>query len=134
MYDHYSQKHQWLSHLIYLLVLGTSFYVSCSILAIHSYENLVFLSVFYAFVILAFIRLGQFILPILVKSKGWITHTVLANAVGLMLGVVFLVGINFLLPNLAVSIIAIVLSSVIAFFILGTLAPLLLTDRRSSAR
>lgn len=134
MYDHYNQKHQWLSYLIYLIVLGASFYVSCSILAINSQENLAYLSVFYACVVLAFIKLGQFILPILAKSKGWITYTVLANAMGLMLGVVFLAGINFLLPDLAVSIIAIVLSSVIAFFVLGTLAPLLLTDRRSSAR
>ena len=108
--------------------------MSGAILAIHTLEILVLEALLYASVILLSIKLGRLGVAMTVRSRGRILYTLLVNATGIVIGVVLILVIQFLIPGWSVSFIALIVSSIIAFFILGTLSPFLLSDRRLSAR
>ena len=131
---HQAQNREIVALVVYFVILTASFFASCFVLDIRSEANVFLLSVVYACVVLACIQLGRAFLPMLKKSSGEIVYTVLVNGAGIAMSVVFLLIMSLVMPELAVSIITIIVSSIIAFIVLGTLAPLLLMDRRSSAR
>lgn len=124
----------WTLQGIYFVVLAGSFYLSGLLLAIQGQGNLLLQSLLYATVAIVSIRLGRYLIWLLVKSTTRIIYTVLTNAAGLTLGVVLLSILSIVFPELAGPIIAIIVSSVIAFFVLGTFSPMLLIDRRMKAR
>ena len=132
--DNDNQKPQLLTYLINFVILGTTFYVSCSVFAIQSYGNLLVNSLFYASVVLVCMRIGRLLVASMSLDKSRILYTVLVNATGILIGAALLLLLGNVIPNMDVSVIAIVISSVIAFFVLGTLSPLFLFDRRMSAR
>ena len=134
MKDNNQTRQNWFSSLVYFSILGATFYASCAILAIHNQENLLMQTVLYASVLLVSIKLGRFGVAMIARSQGRILYTVLVNATGIVIGVVLLLTVSLIFPELSVSIIALVVSSVIAFFILGTLSPFFLSDRRISTR
>lgn len=134
MVDNYNQKPQLLTYLINFIILGTTFYSSCSIFAINSHGNLLLQSLIFAIVVLAGMKIGRLVVATTSLANGRIQYTVLVNATGIVIGAVLLLMTGYIIPNIDVSLIAIVVSSVIAFFILGTISPMFLFDRRMSAR
>lgn len=134
MVDNYNQKPQLLTYLINFIILGATFYSSCSIFEINSHGNLLLQSLIFAIVVLAGMKIGRLVVGTTSLANGRIQYTVLVNATGIIIGAVLLLATRYMIPNMDVSLVAIVVSSVIAFFILGTISPLFLFDRRMSAR
>lgn len=117
------------SRLIDFMVLSVTFYLSCSILLRLEGGNLTFQALIYASVVLLAIRFGRSLLKDALGSQNRIVGQVLYNAVGLCAGGLILSILSVLVPQLVGPLFSIVVSSIIAFFILGTLSPLLM-DRR----
>lgn len=132
--DNNYKRHQWFSSLVYFWVLSGTFYVSCAMLEIGNQENLLLQTMLFASVLLISIKVGRIGMAVIARPPGRILYTVLVNAAGIIIGVVLLLAISMIFPVLSVSIIALIVSSIIAFFILGTLSPFFLSDRRFSAR
>jgi hypothetical protein len=132
--DNYNQKPQLLTYLINFIILGATFFSSCSIFAINSHGNLLLQSLIFAIVVLAGMKIGRQLVATTSLAGGRIQYTVLVNATGIVIGAISFFVMAYIVPNMEVSLIAIVVSSVIAFFILGTISPLFLFDRRMSAR
>ncbi len=134
MNDNNNGNQKWFSSLVYFIVLGCTFYASSAILGFEGEGFLWLQSLLYASITVASIRLGRFGLALVTRSQSRILYTVLVNATGIFLGVVFIMIMRALIPDLTVSIIVVVVASIIAFFILGTISPFFLSDRRASAR
>lgn len=134
MKEGYNQSHKWVANLVYFAVLGATFYISCAILAVQRQESLSLQTLIYASVIFVSIKVGRYGVAIITRSQSRIIYTVLVNAAGITIGVVMLLLLRLFVPELTVSVIALIVSSIIAFFVLGTISPFLLSDRRVSAR
>jgi hypothetical protein len=116
------------------VVLGGTFYLSCTIFSISQNGNLLYQSFTYASVVLLSIVLGRYIPAIFARGAGRIIYTVFLNGAGILIGCAILMLLRIITPELAGSIIAIAVSSIIAFFLLGTLSPMFLSDRRLRIR
>ena len=66
-----------------------------------------------------------------VPSKG-VARRIIANAIGILAGTGILLTLEMLLAGGGTTIIALVISGVMAFFILGTLSPLISGKQSSS--
>jgi len=116
-----------------LTVIWITFFLSGSLLSV-SFDNalLVYLAL-YSCIILVSVRLGKRFFSKIDHSSSRVMNTILGNAAGFSLGAIILVSLQFLVPEFKLAIGLILLSSVSAFFVLGTLAPLLKMDRPFSS-
>ena len=105
------------------IVIGFSFFVASSMLPPASTSEILPQALVYSVVILLSIRLGRQLMPDTLTSRNIIIKMIVNNAAGLFFGAGFLV----ILGNLFSwsSAITIIVASIIAFFMLGTLSPLL---------
>lgn len=134
MKDPHNHNHKWFANLVYFAVLGATFYISCAMLAVQGRESLTLQAFIYASVVLVSIKIGRFGVAKIACSQSRIIYTVLVNAAGIAIGVIMLLLLRLFVPELIVSVVALIVSSIIAFFVLGTISPFLLSDRRLSAR
>ena len=134
MKDNYKQMFKWVSNLVYFLVLGGTFYLSCAMLAVQNQEEILVQTLLYASVLLISIKIGRLGIATISRSKSRVLYTVLVNATGIGIGVILLLLLRWLIPGISAPIIALIVSSVIAFFVLGTICPFFLSDRRINAR
>ncbi len=116
------------------IVLGATFYASCLILTSGGEGNLSYQALVYASVILLAIRIGRSLLGKVLKSHSRVVRLMLYNATGLIAGAIVLSLLSVVVPGLIGPIVSIVVASVIAFFVLGTLSPLLMKDRHTGLR
>jgi hypothetical protein len=75
-------------------------------------------------ILLAFVRLSKRAVANYNKSIGVNTRQILGNAIGILIGTCTMLLLEKLLSNHSDFIVAIILSGVMAFFVLGTLGPL----------
>ena len=129
-----NESQKWFSNLVYFIVLGFAFYASSVILGLDQGSYLWLQSLLYAGVTLATLQLGRYCLAVVARSQSRILYTVLVNAIGIFFGVIAILIMRLVIPDLAFSVIALVVASIIAFFILGTISPFFLSDRRANAR
>ncbi len=108
--------------LVDFVVLGATYYVACMILSVGLGGNLFFHMLAYSAILVAFVRLCKRAIANYYQSIGESTGKILGNAIGIMVGTCIMLLIEKLLSNHNEIILAIVLSSVMAFFVLGTLS------------
>ena len=113
-----------LHRLVDFVVLGATFYVSCMLLSVESGGSLFFHMLAYSTILLAFVRLSKRAIANYYKSIGESTRQILGNAIGILSGTFIMFLVVKLFSNHGEIIVAIILSSVMAFFVLGTLCPL----------
>ena len=113
-----------LHRLVDFVVLGATFYVSCMLLSVESGGSLFFHMLAYSTILLTFVRLSKRTIANYYKSIGESTRKILGNAIGLLIGTCIVFLLEKLLSNHSDFIGAIILSGVMAFFVLGTLGPL----------
>ena len=134
-----------LHRLVDFVVLGATFYVSCMLLSVESGGSLFFHMLAYPTILLAFVRLSkrtiakyscvylrEQIIANYYKSIGEATRKILGNAIGILIGTCIMLLLEKLLSNHSDFIVAIMLSGVMAFFVLGTFCPLV--HKTSSVR
>ncbi len=120
------------SRTIDFIVLGCTFYASCLLLSVPENSTTVFLTLVYSTVILISIRLGRHYLSSLFPSVNNIVELMLCNAAGLVAGAVIMLLLSSMIPNFGNISLAVIFASVMAFFVLGTIAPFLQRARHIS--
>ena len=118
------------SRIIDFVVLGITFYVTCSILSVHADNQILLLTVVYPSVILVSVKIGKYMLSPVFSSLNTVVKLMLDNAAGLLIGAIIMLILGFMIPGFSQFTAAIIVASVMAFFVLGTLSPLLKPDKR----
>jgi len=113
-----------LHRLVDFAVLGATFYVSCTNLAVELGGSLFFHMLAYSTILLAFVRLSKRAISNYYKLLGESTCQILGNAIGILIGTCIMLLLEKSLSYQSDIIPAIILSGVMAFFVLGTLGPL----------
>ena len=114
------------------IVLGFTFYVTCSILSVDTASNIFLLTIVYSGVILVSVRIGKHLLSPVFSSLNTVLKLMLNNAMGLLIGASIMLVLGFIIPGFSEFSVAIIIASVMAFFILGTLSPLIRIDKHIS--
>ena len=114
-----------LYRLVDFVVLGATLYVSCMLLSVELGGSLFFHILAYSTILLAFVSLSKRAIANYCKSIGESARQILGNAIGILIGTCIMSLLEKLLSNHSEIIVAIILSGVMAFFVLGTLCPLL---------
>ena len=107
------------------VVLGLTFYLSCLLLSIETELGLVTQSLLFAVVMLLFVRLAKRLLYQKRSSISEMTWQVGSNAAGLAAGAFAIIMLEQLFTTDSEIIVGVVIASIMAFFVLGTLLPLL---------
>ncbi len=116
---------------INFIILGGSFYLSCILLSIQVESNLIIHTFIYAGIVLLAVSIGKRMLSATFTSAGRVVKTIIINATGLFIGAIIMLIFGYIFPELGEFTVAVVLASVMAFFVFGTLSPLLRSDRHS---
>ena len=116
---------------ISFIILGGSFYLSCFLLSIQVERNLIMHTFIYACVVLLAVAIGKRILSANFTFAGRVVKTIIINATGLFIGAIIMLIFGYIFPELGGFTVAVVLASVMAFFVFGTLSPLLRSERHS---
>jgi hypothetical protein len=124
MFDVRNADSRRLHRLVDFVVLSATFYVSCMLLSVELGGGLFFHMLAFSTILLAFVRLSKRAVANYNKSIGENTRQILGNAIGILIGTCTMLLLEKLLSNHSDFIVAIILSSVMAFFVLGTLGPL----------
>ena len=120
------------SRTIDFVVLGCTFYASCLLLSIPVTNNTVIHSLLYATVILVSVRLGRRFLSSAFASINSVVKLMLCNATGLVAGATIMLVVGSMIPEFGDVAVAVVFASVMAFFVLGTISPLLKRSAHAS--
>lgn len=112
-----------------VLVLGSSFYLSCVLLAIQADSNILMKTSLYAIIVFLSVTIGKWLLRPSLKFASETVRMMIIRAIGLLFGAIIMVLYGYITPELGEHVFAIVLASIMAFFIFGTLTPLLNTRR-----
>ncbi len=112
-----------LHRLVAFVIPGATFFVSCMILSVELDGSLFVHMLAYSTILLAFVRLSKRAIANHDKLIGESTRQILGNAIGILVGTCTMLLLEKLLSNHNEIIVAIILSSVMAFSVLGTLSP-----------
>ena len=113
------------------VVLGITFYVTCSILSVHAGSDVFLLTVVYPGVILVSVSIGKHLFSSVFSSLNTVLKLMLNNAAGLLIGAIIMLMLGFIIPGFGKFSVAIITASILAFFVLGTLSPLIRFDKRT---
>ena len=113
------------SRTIDFIVLACTFYASCLLLAVPDNSSTIFLTLLYSTVILVSIRIGRHCLSSAFHSINRTVKLMLCNAAGLFAGAIVMLVLSSMIPDFGNVSLAVVFASVMAFFVLGTIAPFL---------
>jgi hypothetical protein len=113
-----------LDRLVDFTVLGATFYVSCILLSVESGSSLFFQALAYATILLVCVRLSKRAVTSYNKSISETTRQILGNATGILIGSCVVLLFDKILSMHGDIIVVVILTGVMAFFILGTLSPI----------
>ena len=123
-FDSLHAESRLLDLLVDFTVLGAAFYISCMLLSAGSGGSLFIRLLAYSTILLTFVRLSKRAIANYCKSIGESTRKIIGNAIGVLIGTCIMLLLANMLSNSSDFTPAIILSSVMAFFVLGTLCPL----------
>lgn len=124
MFDVRNADSRRLYRLVDFVVLSAAFYVSCTNLSVELEGSLFFHMFAYSTILFTFVRLSKRAIANYYKFVGESTRQILGNAIGILIGTCIMFLLEKLLSNHSDIILAMILSGVTAFFVLGTLGPL----------
>jgi len=119
-----AKKRTYLNQAIEFLVLGFTFFLSCLLLSVDAVGDLVLQTVLYAAVLVGFVYLTNWAATRGNSSANSLTRKIVNNASGILIGTCVILGFGGLFATNGEFIWAVIFSGLMAFFILGTLAPL----------
>ena len=125
MRGEHTEQQTLLTGIVDFLAVGCTFYVSCELLSVWGSGDILLYTLLYASVIMFSVKLGFICLSSLLKAANGTVRFMLCNAAGLALGAGAMLTLGVFVPELARDSIVIFFASFMAFFVLGTLSPLL---------
>ena len=118
-----------IARIIDFIVLSALFFLSCQIVPWSFDENIVVTSIIYAVVVIISIQLCHKLVQSVFKTKNSVVHLMLTYATGLLIGTCAMLAIGFNLSSMQGLSAVVILASIMAFFVLGTLSPLARFDK-----
>jgi hypothetical protein len=112
------------NRLIDFTVLALTFYLSCLLLSVEIDSGLWLQILAYSSIVLIFVRLCKRVIVSHWKSLSALNRQILGNAAGILVGTCVMLVLEKFLAGSGEIIVALIFSSVMAFFVLGTLSPL----------
>lgn len=109
---------------INFIVLSTLFFISCKIVPWSFEENIAVASIIYAIVAIISIQLCRNLVQSIIKSKNSVIQLLLTYATGLVIGTCVMLAIGFNISSMQGLSVVVILTSIMAFFVLGTISPL----------
>jgi hypothetical protein len=122
MSDIWNADSRLLDRLVDFTVLGATFYISCLLLSVDLGGSLFFQTLAYTTILLVCIRLSKRAITSYNKSIGKTTRKILGNATGILIGTCVVLLFEKILSTDIIAVV--ILTGVMAFFILGTLSPI----------
>jgi hypothetical protein len=113
-----------LDRLVDFAVLVATFYVSCMLLSVELGSSFFFQTLAYSTILLVFVRLSKRTVASYNKSIGETIRQILGNATGILVGTCVVLLLGKILSARGDIFVAVILSGVMAFFVLGTLCSL----------
>jgi len=113
-----------LNRVVDFVVLGATFFVSCLLFSVAPENTLIFQILAYSTILLVCVRLCKRAIVGYNRSIGEASRQILGNGAGIVIGTCIMLVLEKLVPASGEIIVAIIFSSVMAFFILGTLSPI----------
>ena len=121
-----AKKVNYLNLVVDFLVLGFTFFLSCLLLSGGAVGDLFLQTVLYASTLVAFVGLTSWFAMRDNKVTNSLTRKIFSNAAGILFGTCAILVLEEIFATLSGNLIAaVIFSGVMAFFVLGTLAPLL---------
>jgi hypothetical protein len=105
-------------------VLALTFYLSCLLLSVEIDSGLWLQILAYSSIVLIFVRLCKRAIVGHWKSLSALNRQILGNAAGILVGTCVMLALETFIAGSGEIIVALIFSSVMAFFVLGTLSPL----------
>jgi len=106
------------------LVLGLTFFLSCLMLSVDIGGNLLIQTLIYTTILVLSVRMAKRVAKGYKKSLNSITRQILSNAAGILVGTCVMLLLVKMFATGGDLIVVVIFSGVMAFFILGTLSPL----------
>jgi len=113
-----------LNRIVDFLVLGATFFVSCLLFSAASGSVLFFQILAYSTLLLVCVRLSKRAVVSYNRSIGEVSRQIIGNGAGILIGSCIMLVFAKLVSASSEIYVAIIFSSVMAFFILGTLLPI----------
>ena len=113
-----------LDRLVDFAVLGATFYVSCMLLSVELGSSFFLQTLAYSTILLVFVRLSKRTVASYNKSISETIRQILGNATGILVGTCVVLLLGKILSARDDIFVAVILSGIMAFFVLGTLCPL----------
>ena len=110
--------------LVDFTVLGAGVYVSCMLLSVELESSSFLPTLTYSTILLIFMRLSKRVVASYNKSIGETICQILGNAMGILVGTWFVLLPGNILSARGDIFVAVILSGIMVFFVLGTLSPL----------
>jgi hypothetical protein len=124
MSDIWNADSRLLDRLVDFTVLGATFYISCLLLSVDLGGSLFFQTLAYSTILLLCVRLSKRAITSYNESIGKTTRQILGNATGILIGSCVVLLLEKILSARGDLIVVVILTGVMAFFILGTLSPI----------
>ena len=121
-----AKKVNYLNLAVDFLVLGSTFFLACLLLSVDAVGDLVLQTVLYAATLVAFVCLTRWIAMRDNTVTNSLTRKIFSNAAGILIGTCVILVFKDLFATGGDFITVVVFSGVMAFFVLGTLTPLII--------
>ena len=113
-----------LNRIVDFLVLGATFFVFCLLFSAAS-GNVLFIQILaYSTLLLVCVRLSKRAVVSYNRSIGEVSRQIIGNGAGILIGTCLMLVLENLVSASSEIFVAMIFSSVMAFFILGTLLPI----------
>ena len=113
-----------LNRVVDFSVLCASFFVSCLLFSVASGNALFIQILAYSTLLLVCVRLSKRAIVTYNRSIGEVSRQILGNGAGILIGTCIMLVLENLVSASGEIFVAVIFSSVMAFFILGTLSPI----------
>ena len=120
-----AKKVNYLNLVVDFLVLGFTFFLSCLLLSGDAVGDLFLQTVLYAATLVTFVGLTSWIAKRDNTAASSLTRKIFSNAAGILIGTCVILVFKDLFATDGHFIAAVIFSGVAAFFVLGTLTPLI---------
>ena len=121
-----AKKVNYLNLTVDFLILGFTFFLSCLLLSVDAVGGLVLQTLLYAATLVAFVCLTSWIAMRDNTVTNSLTRRIFSNAAGILIGTCVILVFKGLFATGGDFIAAAIFSGVMAFFVLGTLTPLII--------
>ena len=112
------------NYVIDFLVLGLTFYISCLALSNLTGRLLVVQSIAYAMILLLFVFVAQRLIVVRSGLFSGTSRLILGNAAGIAVGTAVMLLLDMIYAGGGEILVALLFSGAMAFFVLGTLTPI----------